>query len=169
MTFRIIPFAPEHVAQLKLQVAQAWFDTLLSNPAYARALDNPGLSFTGLLDDRVIGCAGLLDAQFPGLRGVMPDAAQQLQGWALISGELPARYWPRAVKFAHQVLARAELSGARRIEAMALDGFVNAHRLLLQLGFRAEGKLHRWGPTAQDHWVYARWYDPPAAALEEAA
>lgn len=139
-----VPFRPEHLALLRLQAAQAYLQPLLARPDYAAALAGP-YTWSGVVDGRVIGCAGIL-AQWPG-RAI---------AWALLSRELTARHFLHAHHKVAAVMKAAHRAGARRIETTVDAGFDAGHRWARALGFAPEGLMRAYSPEGRDHVLYAR-------------
>lgn len=139
-----VAFRPEHLAALQLQAAQAALQPLLAQPSYGKALVGP-YTWTGIVDDRVVGCAGLL-----------PQWPSRAIAWALLTGELTARHFLRAHHKVVAVLAAAQRAGTRRIETSVDAGFDAGHRWVRALGFAPEGLMRAYSPDGRDHVLYAR-------------
>lgn len=139
-----IPFKPEHLAALRLQAAQASLQPLLAKREYGTALAGPD-TWTGLIDARVVGCAGILP-QWPG-RAI---------AWALLTRELTARHFLRVHHKVLDVLLGAHRRGTRRIETTVDAGFDAGHRWARALGFAPEGLMRGYSPEGRDHVLYAR-------------
>lgn len=137
------PFQPKHLGVLRLQAAQAYLQPLLVKPEYGTALAGPD-TWTGIIDDRVVGCAGVLP-QWPG-RAI---------AWALLTRDLSARHFLRAHHKVLSVLRSAQRSGAHRIETTVDAGFDAGHRWARALGFRPEGLMRGYSPEGRDHVLYA--------------
>jgi len=138
-----IRFEPAHLGALRLQAAQAYLQPLLLKPEYGAALTGPD-TWSGLLDGRIVGCAGILP-QWPG-RAI---------AWALLSHELCGRHFLRAHHQVLNVLRSAQHGGMRRIETSVDAGFNAGHRWARALGFRPEGLMRAYSPEGRDHVLYA--------------
>lgn len=145
---RVVPFEPDHLRRLDPREMEARLFAAIPSDldAYARAMDQPGLSFTGLADDgTVIGCAGVR----PLWRGVG-------QAWALLSVHAP-----HAFKAVHRAalagLADAFATGGfHRVQISVAVDFPAGLRWAGRLGFEVEGRMRRYGMTGDDHYLMAR-------------
>lgn len=142
-----IPFRPEHLGALQLQAAQAYLQPLLAKPEYGAALVGPD-TWSGILDRRIVGCAGILP-QWPG-RAI---------AWALLTRDLSARHFLQAHHKVLRVLHAAQRNGMRRIETTVDAGFDAGHRWVRALGFLPEGLMRGYSPEGRDHALYARIHD----------
>jgi len=138
-----VPFTPAHLLALRLQAAQADLQPLLGQPEYGAALAGAD-TWTGLVDGRVVGCAGVLP-QWPG-RAI---------AWALLTRDLTARHFLRVHLKVLRVLRGAQDRGVRRIETTVDAGFDAGHRWARLLGFRPEGLMRAYSPDGRDHVLYA--------------
>lgn len=131
-------FRPEHLEQLILQPAQEFAGL---NRGHAESLSKTE-SFAGLIDGRVVACAG-----------VTPLWDGRGEAWALIARDIGA-------KGMHELHFQAKryLSGSalRRIEASCDATFMQAHRWLFLLGFKFEGPLRKYTPDGRDCLRFAR-------------
>jgi hypothetical protein len=161
-----IPFHPKHMAAIELQEAQACFAVLMSKPSYTQAICEPGLSFTGVVADRVVGCAGVLP-QWPG-RAI---------AWAVLSARIPARAWPAITRHVIRVLDAAHARGHDRIECTVDCGHFTGMEWVRRVGFDKPQRLERYSPIgphggpnggARDHFLYRRFADQASGAMAEA-
>ena len=168
MTIEFVPFRVAHMAEIKLQEAQACFDTLMSKPAYIQAISEPGLSFSGLVPDnqgggKIIGCAGVLP-QWPG-RAI---------AWAILSNRIPARAWPAITRKVIQVFDIAHAQGHARIECTVDCEHFTGMEWARRLGFAKPVRLERYSPSpspglpGRDHFLYRRFADQARADMAEA-
>lgn len=135
------PFRPDHLERLVLQPAQEYARASLENKAYGEALVGPH-SFAGLIDGRVVACAG-----------VVPMWEGRGDAWALIANDVR----PKGMLQIHFAVRRfLKMSGFRRIEAACDVGFPQAHRWLALLGFGYEGLLKAYTPDGRDCLRFAR-------------
>lgn len=99
-------------------------------------------AFTGLIDDRVIFCAGVSE-YWPG-RG---------EGWALLTEE--SRH--HMLVITRMIKRFLEICPTRRIEASVEVNFKEGHRWAKMLGFELEAsRLRAYLPDGQDCSLYAR-------------
>jgi len=122
-----IPFEPDHLAGLKLQAAQTYFQENVRDPAYRRHLKVAGLSWSGEVNGRVVGAAG-----------VLPQASGRAIVWALFSRDIPFKGWLPITRFVKKVLADAHGAGIRRIEAIVDPAHGAGVRWAERLGFVCE-------------------------------
>lgn len=149
-------FAPEHLAGIVPQAAQEGF----AAPGTAELLAVPGLSWTGLWQGRVVGCAG-----------VLPVWDGRAKTWAILDARFPRSQWIRTVAKIRRTLARAHALGYARIEADIDAEFVNGHRLARGAGFAPEAVMEGYAPGGRDvvRYVWAPLRGSPKAQTEEAA
>lgn len=143
MSFRIVAFKPEHLADLRLQDAQREFQSRLGDADYGAALAQVGNAFTGMVDGRVVGCAGAYEI-WPG-RAVV---------WALLSDECGPHF-----KAIHRAVQGFFLATSwRRVEAVVRAGFPAGHRWIRLLGFRCETPdgMPGYSPDGETYYLYSR-------------
>jgi len=140
----IAPYQPDHLARLRIQHNQAVMHELLAQPDYAQAIAAADLTFTGLRDGVVVGCAGVFP-QWPG-RGL---------AWALV-GSLNPRDWVQVTRAALHLFETAHARGYWRIETTVDVSFGAGIRWALMLGFKTEGLMRRYTPQGRDHLMMAR-------------
>lgn len=136
------PFLPEHLRRPEL--AGTRYAERLADPGVAAAIVTPGLSFSGFVGTRLVGCAGI----YPIWRG-------RAVAWAVF-GDIPRRAWPEITAKVDEICADAHRSGWRRIETTVLDGFAAGRRWAERCGFVCEGLMPAYGPDGSDHWMYGR-------------
>ena len=142
---QIVPFEPPHLRAVAPQCAQAEHATYVET-LETSALVQPGMAFTAIADQTVLGCAGVVPL-WPGVG----------QAWAVFSEELLAHpvTLTRASERALDRIATAQ--DMRRIQATVRDGHGRGARWLSFLGFELEGLLVNYGPGgAGDYWMYGR-------------
>lgn len=138
---QFIPFQARHLLELDIQPAQYEWAARVLRPGYADNLESAGPAWTGVLDGKVVGCAG-----------IMP----QWEGYAIVwayFGMLPPRHWPRVVRFIRKTL---DAAGTRRLEANVVVGHGAACRLVNLLGFEIEGARKAFSPDGNDCFLYGR-------------
>ena len=137
---RVEPFKPEHLLTMNVQEAQRGALPSLT-PEYAQRLQNAGPAFTGFVDGRVIGCAGV---------GYLSSSNAIL--WSVLA-EGAGRHMVGIHRCALRLLSTLTI---RRIEADVLKGFEPGCRWLEKLGFEYEGPLRAYGEDGSDYMRYAR-------------
>lgn len=143
-----VPFAPCHLEELALQPGQAHLAPLLVVPGYAQALARGVVAVSGLVEGRVVGCAGVT-MQWAG-RGL---------AWALFgpTGSLGgAGSWRQIVRRTVATLDDAHAKGFWRLEATVDVDFVAGHRFARLAGFEREAVLAAYSPEARDMVLYRR-------------
>jgi len=138
----IVPFHPSHLANLNLQ---GFAGEMAKDPETVAALDKSGMAWSGLMDGRVVGCAGLIP-QWPG-RAV---------AWAVFGECLPMSAWFKITKAVRKVLAETQASGFHRIEMTVQEDFKQGHRWAEALGFNPVCVLRKYGPEGADHRLWER-------------
>jgi hypothetical protein len=136
-----VPYQPEHLAQIELQPAQQRWRERFAVPGYAEAIAVPGLCWTALDGDRVLGCGGL-----------QPQWEGRALAW-LVVGAVSRTAWPRIVGRVRQTLREAAF---RRVEMHVAQGFGNGCRLAAILSFTVEGLMRGFAPDGGDYYLYAR-------------
>lgn len=138
----IVPFHPSHLANLKLK---GFAGEMAKDPETVAALDKSGMSWSGLMDGRVVGCAGLIP-QWPG----------RATAWAVFGEQLPMSAWFKITKAVRKVIAEAQASGFHRIEITVREDHPQGHRWAEALGFTPVVVLKKYGPDGSDHRFYER-------------
>lgn len=138
----IVPFQAAHLETLILQNAQAYFGPLLEDAACGAALEAYP-SFSGMVGDTCVGCAGVI--RMWGHYG---------KAWALLSPRAGKHF----VAITRAVRGFLGASDFTRIEAAVDVGFDAGCRWAEMLGFRryAEQPQKGYNPTGLDVWFYAR-------------
>ena len=134
-------FKPSHLEELMLQPAQEYARGDMEKKGYGEVLAK-GDSFTGIIDGRIVVCAG-----------VVPMWAGRGETWALIAGDI-GKLGMRELHYAAR--RYLEMSQLRRIEAHCDASFKQAHRWLKLLGFQYEGPLAKYTPDGRDCLRFAR-------------
>ena len=138
---KIVPYRAEHMKQLTEQEATASLSAYL-RPEHYEALERSEYAFTGIANDRVIGCAGVV-THWPG-RG---------EAWAALY-QACGRHMPAIHMAARRFFTVCPL---RRVEAIVGTSFTAGHRRARMLGFEVEAPLLRaYLPTGEDAVMYAR-------------
>lgn len=137
----IVPFKAEHLELIELQPHQEGFSIQIADKKYGKSLESAGHCFTGIVDGKIVGCAGLV---------VQWD--NRAVAWALLSKDA-GKYMLSMVRKIDEYL---KLCGIRRVEATAICGFKPGARLLEMLGFEYEGIARKFTPGGDDVFMYAR-------------
>lgn len=142
----IRPFRPEDVDQLQPQYAQ---EIELASAGdwrhMTRFAAEVGPAWTGVLDGRVIGCAGFA-MRWKG----------RASAWCIIGADVPRGAWLSIHRGVVARIAQLPALGIWRLEAETMHGFIEGARWLRLLGFEHEGLARGYGPGGQDFGRYAR-------------
>lgn len=137
----IVPFKPEHLANIMLQPSQMVFQPTLQDPQYGQMLATAGPAYAAVEGDAVFACAGLI-----------PQWENRAVAWALISSAAGRHF-----TIIHRAVLRTfELHPFRRIETGVNADFEQGHRWLRMLGFQREGRMRAYTPDGHDCDLYAR-------------
>lgn len=136
----VVPFEPEHLETIMLQPQQEQFYAHVS-PEYGQALAISGPAFTGILDGRILGCAG-----------VVKQWENRAIAWALLSGDLGNEF----VRIHRAVKRFLDMTDFHRVEAHVDANFEQGHRWIQMLGFKPEGYMKEFNPNGGDAVLYAR-------------
>ena len=138
MSFRIVPFEPEHLGSLGLQHEQAHAQYLIDQVRAARV--GMGIAFTAMTD-RPVACGG-----------VVPIWEGRDLAWSMLSECGP----PTFLRI-HKAVARFfERRKTRRTEMWVYSTFAAGHRWALLLGFHQECRMRGFAPDGSDMDLYAR-------------
>lgn len=141
-----VPYHPSHLAQVGLQPSQEAARRFLIRDGFAEALALHGMSWTGLVNEIPIGCAGMV-SQWEG----------RVIAWALFGASVPKRCWPAIVrKIAFEFSVTLANRGRHRIEITVPVHFGQGCRLARLLGFAIEGRMRSFDPEGEDHFLYAK-------------
>lgn len=137
----IVPYRPEHLQAIELQDSQLYLENFITDDL-ANALVDDKWSWTGIIDGKVICCAGV-QTIWDG-RGV---------AWAYIAGGIEHDF----IKIHRAVKSGLDQCDLNRIEITVDCGFKEGHRWANMLGFKLEaGRMRGFTPSGQDHSLYAR-------------
>jgi len=139
---KLVKFKAEHVRELiPLSAVNALCGHLRDDQL--AALEKSDHSFTGMVDGKVIGCAGVI--RYWEGRG---------EAWALFDPKIGRRLFVEI----RQIVGRFfEVSPYRRIEAVVVADFKPGRKFVESLGFRLEAPcLKGYFPEGQDAALYAR-------------
>jgi hypothetical protein len=135
----IIPFRPEHLSQIKVVQEQQRRNLSYLTAEYLQVLAL-GPAISAVVDDRIIGCAGI-SAQFFGM-GTL---------WGMIAQDAG----PHFVRLHRAACRLLESTRLRRISASVEVDFQEGCRWLELLGFAREGRMAKYGLDGEDHYLYA--------------
>lgn len=139
-------FDPADVDALQPQAQQlAEMAAIADWRAMVRAAATHGPSWTGRLDGRVIGCAG-----------VSLSWRGRAHAWCVIGEAIPPRAWIAIHRAVRARLDQLPALDVWRLEAEAAFGFRPGIRWLEMLGFEREGLARGFGPGGQDFVRFAR-------------
>ena len=142
----IRPFQPGDVDALELQHQQlAEFVTIADWRGMIREGARRGPAWTGWLDGRVIGVAGIT-LHWQG----------RAQAWCALAPGIPKPVWVGIHRAVATRLAQLRELGVVRLEAETMRGFLAGDRWLRMLGFEYEGTMRCYGPGGEDFGRYAR-------------
>jgi len=135
------PWEKGDTAKLKLQPAQSYLADMIDAESDLTELSDQGLVFTGEIDGKVVGIAGL-----------SPQWENRAIIWSLLSEESGAHF----VHITKVALRLLEDCPFRRVEATVDVGFEQGHRWIKMLGFELEGYMKAYRPDGADMILYAR-------------
>jgi hypothetical protein len=135
-----VPFEAKHLAQMRVQKAQAWLSGVTEQDV--KGLEGP-YAGTLMRDGKPLACAGALE-YWPGRALV----------WCWLSEDVDAAVFPALHREAKRFLDGLPI---RRLEASVDVPFKNGHRWLRALGFHIETPLQRYfQPNGADSMGYVR-------------
>ncbi len=146
----IIPYQPAHLLKMDLRLYERGFAELVESfERYAQELAIDGLSYSGMLDDVPVACAGIC----PIYNGVG-------EAWFIFSPRFeigrPSRPWASVSMAAKRGLKRAFEIGFHRVQTAIPVDFLEGQRLVRHLGFMSEGPMKAYGPNGEDFMRFAR-------------
>ena len=136
----VVPFRAEHMLALSDREDRPFVGVDLTVQQVVE-LENLKLGYTGLVDGKVMACAGL-HVYWPG----------RAEAWAYVSKEAG----PHMVAITRAVKAFLKLHDDKRIEAVVDLEFADGLRWIQLLGFELEApKMRRYAPGGRDCALYA--------------
>lgn len=139
---QLIPFEPDHLAQLTLQAAQAKIQTYLT-PEYGRMLQGDNAWTLIVPPSTIIACIGLV-----------PEDTDRAFAWALLSPGAGAH-----LSSIHKKIQRfLKLCPYTRMETVVESDFKPGHRWMELLGFEREGTLKHFYRAGEHVDLYARYH-----------
>lgn len=137
-----VPYEPFHFKLIEVPPAIVEWHEDAKRQGYAEAVKCPGsLAWTGIENERLVGCAGLVK-KWEG----------NYSCWAVFAHQ-KTKAWPAIVRKVHREM---EALKARRIEMTVVQGFDQGCRLAFMLGFEVEGLLNNYGPDGKNHFMFAK-------------
>ena len=142
---RIEQFHPEHLRGLEphRDSDRALLAPVLANPQYGEALAAAGPCFTGFVDDRAIGCAGVI---------CLDENRDRGHVWALMT----AQTGPHMLAITRAIWGFLRTTAIRRLETQVFIDWPPGPRWVEMLGFEREGLMRRYTPDNRDAWLYAK-------------
>lgn len=136
----IVRFKAEHYLEMKASGATSWLSEGTNN-AELRALENANFSYTGLIDDKPVFCAGVLE--YWNNRG---------EAWAILATDCK----PHFLKIHNACKRFLEICSVNRIEATVDIDFKQGHRWCKALGFDLEAnRMRSYYADGRDCSLYA--------------
>ena len=146
-------FKQGDINNLALQDSQLYLMPLIKTPEYQSILENSVHSFSAVIDDRVIGCAGFVEMH-----------KYRAVAWALLSQHVGV-HMVRITNEIKEVLNMvSKITDWRRVEAHVLstigisESEAKAERWLKMMNFVYEGTLKCYDSTGYDVKMYGRIY-----------
>jgi len=140
----LIPFKAEHYAAMDVSDRCR---ALYRSKAFLRRLrenECPGLAYTGLVGDTVVGCGG-----------VKPIWEGVGEAWAVYPEDRAAWRWAIA-RLTVQVLRRViQDHHFHRVQAIVPVNYTPGMRFVRWLGFDLEARLRKYTPDGEDCYLYA--------------
>ena len=116
---------------------------VLSNPKYGEALAAAGPAFTGFINGKPIGCAGVIR---------LDEGDDRAHVWALMT----AQTGPHMLAITRAIRGFLRTTAIRRLESPVFLDYPQGLRWIEMLGFEREGLMRRYTPDNRDAWLYAK-------------
>ena len=142
----IIPFKQEHAQYILSQQLNA--KELYLRPEhrkYALYLEQVGLSFTALINNKPIAAGGIF---------VLWDGVAE--GWVMATKDVWRYRVSMARNFKEKFDILVKTSKVKRIQTNVKADFELGHKFAIWLGFEKEGLMKYYGPDGSDYVRYAR-------------
>ena len=142
----IIPFKTEHAQYILSQQLNA--KELYLRPEhrkYALYLEQVGLSFTALINNKPIAAGGIF---------VLWDGVAE--GWVMATSEIWKHSIVMAKHFKKKTDVLIETTNIKRLQTTVKADFKLGQRFAQWLGFEKEGLMKYYGPDGSDYIRYAR-------------
>ena len=144
----IVPFTGEHAKQiLELGMNDVALELKPEHRKYVVDVEDVGMSFTGLLNNKPIAAGGIC---------YLWDGVAE--GWVLASRDIfkyPI-FCAKTIKRRTDLLAKN--NKLKRIQTAVKADSDTAIRFAEWLGFKREGLMKNYGPDGADHYLYAKVY-----------
>ena len=144
----IVPFTGEHAKQiLELGMNDVALELKPEHRRYVVDVEDVGMSFTGLLNNKPIAAGGIC---------YLWDGVAE--GWVLASRDIfkyPI-FCAKTIKRRTDLLAKN--NKLKRIQTAVKADSDTAIRFAEWLGFKREGLMKNYGPDGADHYLYAKVY-----------
>jgi len=144
----IVPFTKEHAKQiLELGMNDVALELKPEHRKYVVDVEDVGMSFTGLLNNKPIAAGGIC---------YLWDGVAE--GWVLASRDIfkyPI-FCAKTIKRRTDLLAKN--NKLKRIQTAVKADSDTAIRFAEWLGFKREGLMKNYGPDGADHYLYAKVY-----------
>jgi len=144
----IVPFTKEHAKQiLELGMNDVALELKPEHRKYVVDIEDVGMSFTGLLNNKPIAAGGIC---------YLWDGVAE--GWILASRDIfkyPI-FCAKTIKRRTDLLAKN--NKLKRIQTAVKADSDTAIRFAEWLGFKREGLMKNYGPDGADHYLYAKVY-----------
>lgn len=125
---QFVPFRLEHLEGLTLQPSQDYLGRILSDPTARFNAGRSRPAYSGVVDGRIVGAAGVMAAQ-----------GESAYCWALLSASIPKSAWVRITRFVLAELAAVQAGGVRNLFTTVKEDFCQGHEWARLLGFRDIG------------------------------
>tara|TARA_X000001316_G_C895537_1_gene15670 strand:- start:5 stop:481 length:477 start_codon:yes stop_codon:yes gene_type:complete len=142
----IVPFRNEHAEFILSQELNA--SELYLKPEhrkYALYLEQVGLSFTGLVNNKPIAAGGI---------SLLWDGVAE--GWVMATKDIWKHYIVFAKHFKKKTDVLIETTNLKRLQTTVKADFKKGHRFAEWLGMKSEGIMKNYGPDGSDYIRYAR-------------
>jgi hypothetical protein len=136
--FDLRQFEPSDAGEIQLQS----YMEVPSDPKVWEAAASGGDCFTGRHDGRIIVCSG-----------IVRHWQTRAEAWLLMGCPVSRT---EMLWIHRRVSDFLENAGIVRIETTVKQNFDAGHRWAKMLGFKAEGRMSRFGPDGTDYQMYAR-------------
>lgn len=138
----VVPFLPSHLKDLILHEYINFVQDVLSDPEYSEFLNN-GMSYTALVDGKVICCAGFLKT-----------GTSKLEAWALLSKDSGIHM----LGILRAMLRELKNLEYKRIQTNVRCDFKQGIKFIEALGFKNEtpNGMKDFGDDGHDYYLYAR-------------
>ncbi len=137
---RMIPFEPRHLCSVvPRQEDQKPPEIMWS------VLHKGGPAWTGMVDDRILFCAGIL---------ILWEGVAE--AWSFCDEEA-SRYPREVLKYQVEYLNRMiKERKLHRVQAHVLSSWRSAYRFMERLGFKRECLMRKYGANSEDYYLYGR-------------